>query len=264
MIKYSEKKENLKIIPVILSGGSGSRLWPLSRSSFPKQYLNLDNKDSYSLLQNTYLRFKGLKNMDNPILICNEEHRFIVAEQMRGINISPKSILLEPEGKNTAPAITLAALIATKNMKDVLLLVLSSDQVIKDSKKLIHSINEARKDAEKGRLVSFGVPPIRPETGYGYIKSYEELTDHNKSSNIDTFIEKPNQELAKNLIKEKYYSWNNGIFLFKASSIIEQIQTFEPEIFTICRESLKDEYFDLDFQRLNRGVFKNCPNISID
>ena len=256
---------NLKIIPVILAGGSGSRLWPLSRSSFPKQYLTLDHDNPYSFLQKTFLRLKGLDNIDQPIVICNEQHRFIIAEQLRALKISAKSILLEPEGKNTAPAITLAALIANKtNLDDVLLLVLSSDQEINDSKKFIKTINKARKEAEKGRIITFGVPPKRAETGYGYIKSYEELTEQNSFSLIDKFIEKPNKDLAKNLLKEKKYSWNSGIFLFKKSSIINQIKTFAPAILSICKDSLKDDLLDLDFQRLKKESFEKCPSISID
>ena len=256
---------NLKIIPVILAGGSGSRLWPLSRSSFPKQFLTLDHTNPYSFLQKTFLRLNGLENIDQPIVICNEAHRFIVAEQLRELKISPKSILLEPEGKNTAPAITLASLIANKtNLDDVLLLVLSSDQEIDDSKNFVETINKARKEAERGRIITFGVPPKRAETGYGYIKSFEELTEENSYSLIDTFIEKPNKDLAKKFIKEKKYTWNSGIFLFKKSLIINQIKTFTPEILSICKDSLNEDLFDLDFQRLKKESFKKCPSISID
>mgnify|MGYP001323980263 CR=1 FL=1 len=165
------------IIPIILCGGSGSRLWPLSRQSFPKQFLSLNNNKN-SLLQNTQLRLKNLKNKSNPILICNEEHRFIVAEQMREINVKPSSIILEPFGKNTAPAITLASLKAIeKNDNDPILLILSSDHQIKDEEKFIEVINCGIQYANKGSLVTFGIVPKSPQTGYGYIEAENEFAN---------------------------------------------------------------------------------------
>ena len=160
---------NIDLIPVILSGGTGSRLWPLSRASYPKQYLNIDETNNFSLLQNTYLRLLGLKKLKNPIVISNEEQRFIVAEQMREINVKPNSIILEPFGKNTAPAITLAALQTLSNTNNPMLLVLSSDHKIENDENFRKVIKDGLIEASKGRLVTFGITPSYPETGYGYI-----------------------------------------------------------------------------------------------
>jgi len=255
---------NLKALPVILSGGSGTRLWPLSRSSYPKQYLKIDEKERHTLLQKTFTRLKGIQNLENPIIICNEEQRFIVAEQMREIDVRPKSILLEQIGRNTAPAIAIAALKATCNGEDPLLLILSSDHEIKDNKKFINTINNGIKIASEGRLVTFGVRPESPESGYGYIEAYEKLSEEIPFSSIKRFIEKPNKEIAYQLIKDNRFTWNSGIFLFKASTILNELSRFEPEIIKLCKDSLKDNNFDFDFQRINYEYFKNCPNISID
>ena len=265
MNNFREKsKSNLNILPVILSGGSGTRLWPLSRACFPKQYLKIDEKDEFTLLQKTYKRLDGLDNLENPIIICNEEQRFVVAEQMREINITPKSILLEPIGRNTAPAIALAAIKASKDSQDPFLLILSADHQINNNQKFIETIKSGIKHAAAGRLVTFGVKPYSPETGYGYIKSDKELSNENNSGEINKFLEKPTKEVAKILIKDKHYTWNSGIFLFKASTVIEELKKFHPEILKFCEDSLKDEYHDFNFQRLNINSFKSCPSISID
>ena len=185
-----------KLIPVILSGGTGSRLWPLSRECFPKQYINIDDSSDKTLLQKTYLRLQGLPKLSNPIIICNEEHRFIVAEQMRAINVKPNPILLEPFGRNTAPAITMAALMAKKNNDDPHILVLSSDHEIKDHKAFQKIINEGLVFSSMGRIVTFGITPSSAETGYGYIESSDFLSEKNISSNIKRFIEKPSLDLS--------------------------------------------------------------------
>ena len=255
---------NKKVIPVILSGGMGSRLWPLSRASYPKQYLKLDHSSNKSLLQNTYLRLKGIKNLQNPFLICNEEQRFVVAEQLRSINIQPESILLEPFGKNTAPAIALAALSILKNQDDAFLLVLPADHRIIDTIKFNRTIEEGLNFAQNGRLVTFGISPTSPEIGYGYIESQDEITRNVVVSNIKRFIEKPTQTVANELINNKHYTWNSGIFLFKASSIVKELNKYEPVIVDICKKSLDDSTKDLDFQRINSEIFKKCPNVSID
>ena len=252
------------LIPVILSGGSGSRLWPLSRASYPKQYLNLDENNNFSLLQNTFLRLKGLNKLREPIIISNEEQRFIVAEQMREINVKPNSIILEPFGKNTAPAIALAALTALRNKKDPILLTLSSDHKIDDDENFKNAIEKGLLSVKNGRIVTFGIVPSRPETGYGYIESFEEISNTNKVSNIKKFIEKPNLELAKKLIRKKNYFWNSGIFLCKSSIFLNQLEKFEPEILSTCKKALKAGYEDLDFFRINPDIFTNCPNKSID
>ena len=254
------------IIPVLLCGGTGSRLWPLSRQSYPKQFLKLNN-DKKSLLQNTHLRLNSLDNLFNPILVCNEEHRFIVAEQMREINVEPLSILLEPFGKNTSAAITVAALkaIESDGNSDPLILVLSSDHVIKNEKKFLKVINFGVEFAKKDRLVTFGTIPNQPHTGYGYIKSENAFNPDNISGeNILEFTEKPDLETAKEFIKDKRYTWNSGIFLFKAKTILEEVNNYAPDILKYCKESISKSKLDLDFQRLDKNSFFNCPDISID
>lgn len=262
----SNEKSNAKteIIPVILSGGSGSRLWPLSRETYPKQYLNLNEKNNYSLLQNTFLRLKGLKNLKDPIIISNQEQRFIVAEQMRQINVKPHSIMLEPIGKNTAPAIALAALKAMDKNIDPTLLVLSSDHKIDDDSNFRKVIEDGLLISNNQRIVTFGIVPYGPETGYGYIKSYEELSENNPSSIIEKFVEKPNLKLAEQFVKDKHYVWNSGIFLFKASVFLKELEKFEPDILKICSRAIKKGLKDLDFFRINQEIFKECPNKPID
>jgi len=253
------------IMPVIMCGGTGSRLWPLSRESFPKQYLSLNSKDNKSLLQNTLERLQGIDNLESPLLICNEEHRFIVAEQLREIEINSSKILLEPFGRNTAPAITMAALIALKNNNESNLLILSSDHEIKNKEKFLQIIKLGFDYANKGRLVTFGVVPKTPETGYGYIKARQELDLKNIiGTEIEEFIEKPNLPKAKELIKDKKYTWNSGIFLFKAKTILNEVSKFAPDVISICKESLENISSDMGFQRLNKDIFYKCPNISID
>ena len=265
MHKSKEKEtKNSNVIPVILSGGSGTRLWPLSRASYPKQYLNLDDKNNFSLLQNTYLRLRGIKNLQKPIILSNEEQRFIVAQQMKEIKTVPDSIILEPVGKNTAPAIALATLNSLNSFDDPLLLILSSDHKIKDEETFRKAIEEGVLLAENGRIVTFGVIPNSPETGYGYIKTISKLSKKNSFSKIDKFIEKPNLEKAKTFIKDPHYVWNSGIFLFKASTIIKELKKYAPEILELCDQSLKRGLKDLDFFRINEKIFKRCPNVSID
>ena len=256
--------DELKILPVILCGGKGERLWPLSRESFPKQFISLGRNSNKSLLQKTYERIKNLENIVNPIFICNEEHRFITAEQIREIQVKPNSILLEPFGRGTAPAIALSALKALENGNDPLL-ILSSDHVINDDKNFLESLKIGIKYAEKGRLVTFGVLPTSPETGYGYIESQMPLINNEiEASNIVRFLEKPNLQKAKEIFFDKKFTWNSGIFLFKASLIKSEINRFDPDIITSCEKSISDKNFDLDFLRISESEFSKCPNISID
>ena len=256
---------NKEIIPVILCGGSGSRLWPLSRKSFPKQFLPINTSDQKSLLQNTYQRLIGLKNLSEPILVCNEEHRFIVAEQMREINVKPKSILLEPFGRNTAPAVIFAALKSLEINNDPYLLILSSDHQINHASNFRKVIEFGKKFADEKKLVTFGIVPKSPETGYGYIKSAEHFDLKNlKGIEISEFIEKPNLENAKNFIKDPSFTWNSGIFLFKANTIIEEMRNLNLQVFEKCNATFKKSSIDLDFQRLDAESFNYCPNISLD
>ena len=253
------------ILPVILCGGSGSRLWPLSRQSFPKQFLTLNLTNNKSLLQRTQIRTRNIKNIKNPILICNEEHRFIAAEQMREINVKPNSIILEPFGRNTAPAITIAALKALENFNDAHLLVLSSDHQIENEGKFIEVVKKSLEYSEKGKLVTYGIIPTSPQIGYGYIKASEPLDELQiKGSKVDSFIEKPNKETAEILVKDNRFTWNSGIFMFKASTILREVQKFSPNLIKNCRSSLDKKLFDLDFQRLDKKAFKDCSNVSID
>jgi len=262
LIKDSLSKINL--IPIILSGGIGSRLWPLSRSSFPKQYLKLNEDSENTLLQETYIRLKGLKNLNSPIIVCNEEQRFIAAEQMRQINVEPIKILLEPFGKNTAPAITLASLIASEIENDPILLILSADHKIEKRESFKKAIEDGLIFAQNGRLVTFGIQPNSPETGYGYIESEREISDEVNFSNIKRFVEKPNKDLAKKFLNNKSFSWNSGIFLFKASTILNELLKFEPEIVSVCKSSLTKNLLDLNFRRIDKEFFKLCPSKSID
>ena len=257
------KKEHL--LPLILCGGTGSRLWPLSRESYPKQYLELINDSSKTLLQQTLERLRGITNQDDPILICNEDHRFIVAEQLRTINVKPKKIILEPFARNTAPAIAIAALKAIENGSDPILFVLSSDHLIKDKQQFIKSISAAKDFAEQGNLVTFGIIPTSPEVGYGYIKSLEPLAiDSAVASPISKFIEKPDIEKAKKLVSDPCFTWNSGMFLFKASVFLQELEKYSPQVIKSCKKALKKSLLDMDFQRLDKEAFKECPNISID
>ncbi|MBO8244196.1 mannose-1-phosphate guanylyltransferase/mannose-6-phosphate isomerase [Prochlorococcus marinus XMU1411] len=254
-----------EIFPVILCGGKGSRLWPLSRQSFPKQFLSICSEDRKSLLQQTYERISTFENIKPPIIICNEEHRFIVAEQMREINIVPSAIILEPYGRNTAPAIAISTLFSLKLAKNPTLLVLSSDHIIKNEMKFREAIKVALKFSQENKIVTFGVIPTSPETGYGYIKSKEPF-NLNKINGIDImeFIEKPTLNKAKALIKDKFFTWNSGIFVSQAITMINEMSLHCPELLDYCKESVYKSEKDLDFIRLNKESFEKCPNISID
>ncbi len=258
-----------KIIPVILAGGTGSRLWPLSRESFPKQFLQLTEQDNYTLLQKTYKRIEDIENICDPIIICNEEHRFIVGDQMRKININPQAIILEPSRRNTAPAITIAAMKVIEDAKeehtDPILLILSSDHFIKDINEFKNSIQNSIELASVGHLIVFGIIPSNPATGYGYIKSDKKLEKNNFFSNkVEKFIEKPDLKTAQLLFEDKKYSWNSGMFVFKASSILEELSKFVPEIVFNCKKCLTKSKIDLDFLRLDKLSFSKCDDISID
>tara|TARA_Y100001978_G_C23700791_1_gene440754 strand:- start:2 stop:1435 length:1434 start_codon:yes stop_codon:yes gene_type:complete len=253
------------IIPVILCGGSGTRLWPLSRESFPKQYLSLNLSSNKTLLQETQERINELSNLLNPILICNEDHRFIVAEQMREINVKPLSIMLEPFGRNTAPAITLAAIKALEHNNNPTLIVLSSDHEIKRREAFLEVIKKGLEYANSRKLVTFGVIPNKPETGYGYIKADSPfIKGEIIGKKIEKFIEKPDLKNALQFVEDKRFTWNSGIFMFKANTIIEEIKEYYPEIFFSCLETIKKSKRDLEFLRLDKGTFQKCPNISID
>ena len=258
-----------KVIPIILAGGTGSRLWPLSRESFPKQFLQLTDEDNYTLLQKTYKRIENLENINKPIIICNEDHRFIVGDQMKKINIDPLAIILEPLQRNTAPAITIAAMKAISENKDKnidpTLLILSSDHYIKNLELFQKTLQNSIKLASNGDLIIFGIIPSYPATGYGYIKAKNQLRRNSIIANkVEKFIEKPDINKAKELFKDKKYSWNSGIFVCKASSILRELTRFSPEIVENCERCLQKSENDLDFLRLDKSSFSKCKNISID
>ena len=246
------------IVPVILTGGSGTRLWPLSRTFFPKQFINLVNDTT--LFQDTIMRLP--KEVSEPLIICNEAHRFIVAEQLRQIESGNIGIILEPVGKNTAPAIAIAAMKLLNDNKDPILLVLSSDHLIKNNQKFHNSIIVANEIAEQKKLVAIGVEPSSAETGYGYIEI--DNSDTSQYYNITSFTEKPNQKNAKKYLDSGNYLWNSGIFLFRASVYLRELEKFEPEIYTACKKSSKSMDIDSDFVRLDNIHFRKCPSKSID
>ena len=245
-----------KIIPVILSGGSGTRLWPLSRKLRPKQFLAIVGEDT--LFQSTLKRLQQLDNLLEPIIVCNEEHRFMVAEQLRELGVKESSILLEPIGRNTAPAIALAALLAkNKQLSDAILLVLPADHIIKNEIALHQAIQKALPLADSGKLVTFGIVPNCAETGYGYIQ-------HDGASQVLRFVEKPDKPTAEAYVNSGEYLWNSGMFLFKASSFLETLSQYEPDILHSCQTALEHPHSDKDFMRINAEAFKTCPSISID
>lgn len=246
----------MDIIPVILSGGVGSRLWPLSREFFAKQCLPLVDKE-LSLLQQTLLRTVSLDVAD-PIVVCNEDHRFLIAQQLQSIGVTKSSIVLEPKGRNTAPAIALAALEAQKqNDKDALLLVLPADHVIRDVAAFEKAISQAAELAQQDALVTFGVQPTRPETGYGYIRSGEDFA-------VAEFVEKPNLTTAQAYLASGDYLWNSGMFLFKASTFLSELKTHRDDIYSAVSNAYENRSEDLDFVRIDAELFSTCPEESID
>ncbi|WOG25823.1 mannose-1-phosphate guanylyltransferase/mannose-6-phosphate isomerase [Endozoicomonas sp. 8E] len=255
----------MNLIPVIMSGGSGSRLWPQSRSLYPKQFLPLVNEQT--MLQNTLSRLDGLDSVSDPMVIANEEHRFLVAEQIRQIGRKASAIILEPVGKNTAPAVALAAMKAkaVSEENEPLLLVLAADHVIKDVPAFHHAIEAALPAASDGDLVTFGVVPTHPETSYGYIKASEELIGNSEQvALVESFVEKPELETAQGYLADGDYYWNSGMFLFKATRYLEELNKFRPDILQACEKAMAIESTDLDFVRLDEAAFQACPEESID
>lgn len=247
------------IIPIIMAGGSGTRLWPLSRSLYPKQFLSLTNENS--LLQETLKRLDGL-NCLPPVIVSNNEHRFIVAEQLRQFGVDDFQIILEPVGRNTAPAVALAALKALELHGDHHMLVLAADHAIQDIEAFHAAVLAAEQESVDNKLVTFGIVPTKPETGYGYIKKGEQVK--NSVFKVNSFVEKPDLETAKNYLEQKCYLWNSGMFMFKASVYLDELKKFRPDILAACKESLSSASTDLDFIRLNSDVFAECPDESID
>jgi mannose-1-phosphate guanylyltransferase/mannose-6-phosphate isomerase len=250
----------MKINPVILSGGSGTRLWPLSRKQYPKQYLPLVSDNT--MLQETILRLSGLDNLADPIIVCNADHRFLVAEQCQQIDITNPTILLEPVGRNTAPAIVAAAIKSINDANDAVLLVLSADHIIQDIDAFHEVINIANKQAQKGRLVTFGIVPTDANIGYGYIKaSHKNIGGAYK---VEQFVEKPDLQTAQSYLEQDNYLWNSGMFMFKANTLIDELTIYSPDIVVSVNNAVNNATQDLDFIRLDKQAFESSPSDSID
>ena len=246
------------ITPVITAGGSGTRLWPLSRSLYPKQFLALTGEQT--MLQETVQRLSNL-DVNAPLVICNEEHRFIVAEQLRALG-KTGSIILEPVGRNTAPAIALAAEV-TVNDNDPLLLVLAADHVIQNNDAFTEAVKNAIPLAQAGKLVTFGIVPTQAHTGYGYIKRGNAVAD-SSGYDVNAFVEKPDPRTAANYVESGEYYWNSGMFLIKASRYLQELQKYRPEILNACKKALEHTTHDNDFVRLDAEAFATCPDESVD
>ncbi|MEW6429836.1 MAG: mannose-1-phosphate guanylyltransferase/mannose-6-phosphate isomerase [Thermodesulfobacteriota bacterium] len=249
------------IIPVILSGGSGTRLWPLSRELYPKQLLALAG--DATLLQQTARRLEHFDGVGAPLVICNEEHRFLVAEQLRAIDVRPAAIVLEPVGRNTAPAAAIAAL---KADGDALLLVLPADHLIRDPAAFQRAVATGAGLAAADHLVTFGITPHHPETGYGYIRKGEKIAADGAlpAFRVERFVEKPDRATAEAYLADGGYLWNSGMFLFKAATFLAELDRFRPEMVEACRRALASAATDLDFLRLDKAAFTSCPADSID
>lgn len=249
------------IIPVILSGGSGSRLWPVSRRSFPKQFWPL--LSDHTLLQDTVLR-GVVAGVGSPIVVCNEAHRFIIAEQLRDVGITDARIVLEPSARNSAPAITAAALLVAEQNPNAILWIMAADAAIQDQKLLQQALASAIQAASEGYIATFGIKPAKPETGYGYIERGAPFASVPNVFHVSRFLEKPDAAQAANLVKDERFSWNSGMFVAQASVLLREMEIFEPDVFKCVKEAVKDRISDCDFERLAPASFNNSPDISID
>ncbi|GAC31916.1 mannose-1-phosphate guanylyltransferase/mannose-6-phosphate isomerase [Paraglaciecola polaris] len=247
--------------PVVLAGGSGSRLWPKSRAALPKQFLRLTS--DLTMLQDTVARLDGTQ-AEQPIVICNDSHRFLVAEQLRQQNIQHGGILLEPMGRNTAPAIALAALHASLNGEDPTLLVLAADHLINDTAAFHKAIAQAEILAEQGKLVTFGIVPDSAHIGYGYIRSGDKVANTEVGFDVAEFVEKPDLATAQQYVDSGNYFWNSGMFLFKASRYLQELEKYAPDMLDICKRAIATETPDLEFVRVDAEIFATCPDDSID
>ncbi len=253
-------KEASSMVPVLLSGGSGTRLWPMSRELMPKQFLQIEADPS--LFQLTLQRLNALSILP-PIVVCNQEHRFLAAEQLREQFIQPQKIILESVGRNTAPAIALAALAAQREYEDAILLVLPSDHLLEDSEAFAHSIEQGLAFANKGHIVTFGITIHQPETAYGHIELGKVITE-GQGYQIKSFIEKPDIQRARAFYESGDYLWNSGIFLFKAEVYLAELKRFAPDIFESCQKTFQSAQEDKDFLRFEEGIFNSCRSDSID
>ena len=249
------------VTPVILSGGSGSRLWPVSRASFPKQFWPL--LTGQSLIQDTALRAVNA-GLAAPIVVCNEEHRFLVAEHLRAIGVAGGKILLEPVGRNSAPAVAAAALLAAEEDPNTLLWIMAADSAIADEAALHAALQKACAAAQAGHFVTFGITPDKPETGYGYIEVGPALDDQSGVHVVSRFLEKPERAGAEAMLAAGGYLWNSGMFVFTAKTLLEEMQIHAPDVLVAVRKALAGRKPDLDFIRLERAAFTACPDISLD
>jgi len=250
------------IIPVILAGGSGTRLWPLSRALYPKQMLDLVGENT--MLQDTVLRLRAYPGMSAPIVICNQNHRFLAAEQLRAIGVAPRAIILEPVGRNTAPAVAVAAVQAA-GLDDAALLVLPADHFIAQVDRLHAALTVAEHFARRDHLITFGVVPRSPETGYGYIRKGRPLLDGGfEALQIAAFVEKPDQATAAAYVASGDYCWNSGMFMFRAAQVLAEMERLAPEMVAACQKAVAEGREDLDFMRLGEAAFSACPSDSID
>lgn len=249
------------IVPVVLSGGTGSRLWPMSRTSFPKQLWSLVSERS--MLQETVLRGKAA-GFAPPVVVCNEEHRFLIAEQLREVSVSHPKIVLEPVGRNSAPAITAAALLVAQTHPDAVLWMMAADADIKKTEALAQGMKKAVEAAEQGRIVTFGMTPDCPETGYGYIEKGEPLPGVEGAFTIRSFREKPARDAAEEFVKNGNYFWNSGMFVFRADVLLEEMRRYAPDVLENVKNAVEKRQTDLDFIRLDKESFAQSPDISID
>ena len=251
---------SVRIVPVILAGGSGSRLWPMSRKLLPKQFLPLVGEKT--LFQETVLRVREFAECDAPVVIANSEHRFLAAEQLQAIGVKPRALILEPVGRSTAPAIAAAALHVERDDPGAVLLVLPSDHLIRDLDAFHRTIRLALAPAAGGHLVTFGVPPTHPATGYGYIEAGESIGE--SAYRIRRFVEKPTLDKAQSFLAQGGYLWNSGMFVFGAGRFLEELQSLRADVADSVRLALKDAARDLDFLRLSDAAFAACPSVSVD
>jgi len=251
----------MTLYPVILSGGSGSRLWPLSREHYPKPLLSLVSEKT--LLQETANRLDGIEGLGDAVYVCNEEHRFLVAEQVAELGKKPATIILEPEGRNTAPALTLAALYLVQQDPDAMMVVMPADHVMTEPQQFVAAVKQGGVNAEQGALVTFGIVPESPETGYGYIKRDAEISGTSAFA-VARFVEKPDLKTAEQYIDDGSYYWNSGIFLMRADRWLDEIDQYRPAILLACRKSVMQGKQDTDFFRVSKADFLASPSDSID
>lgn len=250
------------LIPVVLAGGVGSRLWPVSRALLPKQFISFPGQHG-SLFQQTIRRLDGMAELSGPVVVCNADHRFLVAEQLRQLQISSSTILLEPLGRNTAPAVALAALSALQNAANPILLVLPADHVIQNQQELQKIITQGIGLAREGKLVTFGIVPSAPETGYGYIEKGAGIAGSG-AAEVARFVEKPDLETARTYVKQGNYLWNSGMFMFSAARYLQELKRFAPDIFASCHAAYAALERGVDYQRIPEAEFAACRADSID